>query len=63
MTNDKFRCVKCRDEGWRYDDDPALDFGGPLTYEIACECVAHKPLAEQRRIVQEARDHRRECGR
>ena len=54
-----FRCTKCQDRGWRYDDDPALDFGGPLTYEISCECIAHKPQKEQERIVREAREARR----
>lgn len=41
-----FRCNRCEDKGWRFDDDPCLDFGGPTNYEIVCECHAHKPRDE-----------------
>lgn len=51
-----FRCDKCHDKGWRYDDDPALDFGGPFNFEIPCDCTADMPHKERMRIVSEARE-------
>jgi len=32
-------CRACEGRGWVFDDDPALDFGGPANYRIPCDCM------------------------
>lgn len=38
----QIECKQCKGQGWLYDTDPWLDFGGPARWRYKCECVKSK---------------------